>query len=139
MRVVLDTNILISAVLYGGRLQFIFDLLERGAITPCFSSATWHEFVRVLGYSQFAKLFEHHGLMPEVVLARLEMRSVFVTDTASPFRIPDDQSDEAILACALSARARALVTGDEHLLAMAGIAPIPIIKPAEFRKLMSVS
>lgn len=138
MRVVLDTNVLISAVLYGGRLQFILDLLERGVITPCFSRATWGELGRVFDYPQFVQLFAKHELAPEAVLARLEMQSVFVEDTASPIPIPNDRTDEAVLACALAAPAKVLVTGDQHLLALDSLAPIPIIKPSAFKKWLKV-
>jgi len=54
VRVVLDANILVSALLFKGELLKIVDLWKRGRITPVVSRETFHEFMRVLEYPKFS-------------------------------------------------------------------------------------
>lgn len=133
MRVVLDTNVILSAFLFGGRLTFITDLIARGAITPCFSYITWRELERTLTYPHLADALRHLNVAPKELLIKLEVSSVFVEDILSPISILDDPADEAILACALSANAHFLVTGDKHLLKLAARSPVAILTPQQFR------
>ena len=134
MRVVLDTNVLISALLFGGELRYITKLLQHGDITPCFSLQTWNELEHVFHYSKFAPVLERVHVQPEEILTRLEFDSVFVADSISPLRVREDPADEAILACAIKASARAVVTGDRLLLHCAPRFIIPILSPMEFKK-----
>lgn len=137
MRVVLDTNVLISALLYHGRLTFIAKGMRRGIITPCFSITTWTELKRVLNYPHLSLPLLMEGVTENDLLSRLEIDAVFVGDIPSPFPIPADPSDEAMLACALAAHARALVSGDRHLLALKSNFPIPILNPQEFKSFLT--
>ena len=57
MRVVLDTNVLISAFLFGGRLGRIVKLIEQGQIVPCFIISTFEELRKVLAYEKFEPIF----------------------------------------------------------------------------------
>lgn len=52
-KVVLDTNILISAILFKGELMGIVDLWKRGKIVPVVSRETFNEFRKVLEYRKF--------------------------------------------------------------------------------------
>ena len=136
MRVVLDTNVLISALLFHGRLGFIANALQHGTITPCFSVITWDELKRVLHYPhlELPLMIEH--IEVEDLLARLKVGALFIEPTITPLRIPEDPSDEAFLACGIAARATAIVSGDKHLLAVASHFPIPIIKPQQFQSVL---
>ena len=53
-KIVLDTNILISALLFKGELSKIVDLWEKGKITPVISKETFEEFRDVLKYPKFS-------------------------------------------------------------------------------------
>ncbi len=133
MRVVLDTNVPISALLFHGRLSFITKGMRRDIITPCFSIATWTELKRVLNYPHLSLPLLMEGVTESDLLSQLEIISIFVADAPSPFPIPTDPSDEAILAGALAAHARALVAGDKHILALKLHSPVPILNPWEFK------
>ena len=64
-KVVLDTNVLMSALLFKGSLSKMVDLWKAGRIKPVFSRSTFQEFKRVLTYPKFA-------LTPKEILILLE-------------------------------------------------------------------
>ena len=134
MRVVLDTNVLISALLFGGRLHFIVELLQHGELTPCFSYRTWRELERTLNYPHLASALKKQGVIKEQILELLEVNSLLFPDITSPLAVPHDPADEAILACAVAATAEAVVTGDKHLLLLRDFFTVPIFSPAEFKQ-----
>lgn len=53
IRVVLDTNVLVSALLFGGVLNRLVAKWKTGDVVPVFSQATFDEFRRVLAYPRF--------------------------------------------------------------------------------------
>jgi len=132
MRIVLDTNVLISAFLFEKRLGKIVKLIEQGGITPCFLITTFQEFRRVLAYEKFKPLLETAHTSVGEIIERLYAHSVILED---PEIIPDataDAPDNYILAAAQSANAQCVVTGDKLLLALKRFNKIPIIKPEQF-------
>ncbi len=133
MRVVLDTNVLVSAFLFGRHLEFIVEGISHGEFSPCFSYTTWSELERVLTYPHLAKAFQRANISAADVLARLEVDAILVPVTPSSLKIPTDPDDESILACAAAARAAAIVTGDRHLLEVAPRFFIPILTPKAFQ------
>ena len=126
-RWVLDTNVLLSALLFpSGRLTWLRDAWRTGTIVPLASRETTTELIRVFCYPKF-------GLAPrerEDLLADYlpHCESVIVSN-APP--VPDcrDPFDRPFLELALAGRADALVTGDKDLLALAASFPIPVLTP----------
>ena len=127
-RRVLDTNVLLSALLFpSGRVTWLRDAWRSGVIVPLASRETTTELLRVLCYPKF-KLTpsEREDLLADYLP---HCESVIVSN-APP--IPDcrDPFDRPFLELALAARADALVTGDMDLLALVPAFPIPIVTPA---------
>ena len=50
--------------------------------------------------------------------------------------VPDDPDDDAVIACALAARANLIVSGDSHLLRLKHHQDIPIVGPAEAQRII---
>ena len=92
---------------------------------------------RVLDYQHLAPALVRQEIKKEDILARLSLSAIFVSHIPPPFEIPKDPDDEAILACAVSAGALFLVTGDKALLAVAEKSPAPIVTASEFKKLFA--
>ena len=134
-RWVLDTNVLLSALLFPtGRLTWLRGTWRAGTIVPLANRETATELIRVLGYPRF-------GLTPrerEDLLADYlpHCESVIVS---TPPPIPDcrDPFDRPFLELAVAAHADALVTGDRDLLDLAPALPIPILTPAAARATLS--
>ncbi len=131
-RLVLDTNVLLSALLFRrGAAAWLREAWQNGAIRPLASRDTTAELLRVLCYPKFAL----DAAEREDLLAEYLPWCETVTIPAPPPTVPDcrDPFDRPFLELALAGRAEALVTGDRDLLALAGLFPIPILTPAEMK------
>jgi len=124
-RVVLDTNVLVSALLFRGELSKIADLWKNGKIIPVLSKDTFREFRSVLEYPKFRLTKDEiRAIIEEEVLPFFEV--VEVTHNVSG--ICKDPDDDKFLACALSAGVKIIVSGDPHLLNLARYGRVRIIR-----------
>lgn len=128
-RVVLDTNVLVSALLFGGRVGRLRDLWKSGGIVPLVSRETFTEFRRVLSYPKF-KLTEREigAILNDEILPYVEV--VEITDQANG--ICRDPHDDMFLAVAASGDAQYLVTGDRDLLEIKEHGGTRIVTVVEF-------
>ncbi len=134
--VVLDTNVLVSALLFSGKMGKIVTGWKSGAFVPAFSRATFDEFSKVLTYPKFCLTVpERRSLIEDEVLpycAVVKIREE-ICDVCR------DQGDDKFLACAVAAGADCLVSGDKDLLALGQFRNIPIITVADFLRLLPSS
>jgi putative PIN family toxin of toxin-antitoxin system len=108
MRVVLDTNILISACWKpGGLEEQVIEVGLAGHFTMAASPALWAEYVEVLARPKFLKLKPRI----DTLIARLEAK-VLKTATHSKLTLASDPDDNIILECALDAGANYIITGN---------------------------
>jgi putative PIN family toxin of toxin-antitoxin system len=130
-RIVLDTNVLLSALLFhGGSLSWLRAAWQSKAIRPLAGRDSTAELIRVLGYPKFHLADDER----EDLLADYLPWCETVTISRPP-EIPNcrDPFDRAFLELALAADADALVSGDKDLLALASTFSVPILTPREFR------
>lgn len=133
MRIVLDTNIIVSRYLTPhGRVARIVDLWEQGEFDLLTSEVILNEYVRVLHYPRLRPV--HH--LTDLQLAEIDESFREFTELVEPHETPavvaDDPDDDHFLACADSGAADCLVTGDPHLLTLGSYKGIPILSPADF-------
>ncbi|MCR4314149.1 MAG: putative toxin-antitoxin system toxin component, PIN family [Candidatus Uhrbacteria bacterium] len=139
MRVVFDTNVLVSMLLFKGRLSALFDLVASGELTLCFTPKTLNEFRFVLSRKKFATALSSVGLDVDLVLKALEPHSMIFSDPEGVIDlIQDDPSDNAFLGCALASSATYLVSGDRHVLAFSQFGKTSIISPKNFMEEIDV-
>lgn len=137
-RVVLDTNILVSAFVLASRsFQWLYPAFRSRLIVPLISDATVAELAATLCHPKF-------GLSPEAltrVLIECLPWSEMVVVPDPPPQVPEcrDPDDRPFLELALFAQADALVTGDRDLLALAAVFSIPIITPGELYARLSAA
>jgi len=129
-RVVIDTNVLVSALLFGGVPGELVKLWKAGRIQPVASRDIIDECLRVLTYPKF-RLSEHEieFLFSREILAWFEIVSV----PAGGPKVPKDPSDDKFVWCADAGRAEAILSGDEHLLRCKSCS-VPVLTVAEFLK-----
>ena len=111
-KVVLDTNVLISGILFGGNPRQILELVIQGKIDAYISTAIFTEFKEVLLRPKFGLTLEKCFLIAKGV----EDIFCFVFPQITVDLIMDDPDDNIILECALAANVKYLITGDPHLL-----------------------
>ena len=129
IRVVLDTNVLVSALLFKGPPSHLVSLWRERRIVLLLSKDVFIEYLRVLACPKF-KLSgaEIKALVDEYVLPFAEM----VTVAEAPVVIREDPADDNFLALAAVGRARYIVSGDKHLLALREYCRVKIVTPREF-------
>lgn len=135
MRVVIDTNVIISGVFFGGMPRAVLERAEAGEIIPCFTITTFEELQEILGRNKFASARAALSFSTAEFLTTFREHSLFFPKIANSIHaIKEDSSDNAFLACALAASAAFIVSGDKHLLKLRMFAAIPIVTPAQFLK-----
>ena len=124
--VVADTNILVSALQFGGKPKQLLDPAIDDQIDLSVSEAIIAETLRVLN-DKFVDTAEWiaEGDRQLRVITRL------VEPTESIQAIEADPTDDRILECAVAAEADVIVSGDSHLLSLSSFRGIPIRRVVE--------
>ena len=136
-RVVIDTNLVLSALVFaGGRLAPLRLAWQDQRVLPLVSRATAAELIRALAYPKF-KLAAHEQ---EELLADYLPYCKTVRIPAPPPATPPcrDAFDVPFLELALAGKADALVTGDKDLLCLAGSLAFPILNADQFLKTLDI-
>lgn len=131
LRVVHDTNVVLSALLFNsGALVPFRDSWRNGRIRPLASRNSTEELIKVLAYPKFRLSTEERKELLHDYLPYCETVAI----SEPPPSVPEcrDPSDHAFLELALAGRADAVVTGDKDLLTIQKLFAIPILQPAEF-------
>jgi uncharacterized protein len=127
IRVVLDSNVIISGFLFGGPPARVLGYAADGSV-QCFVSLPILDEVReVLQRPKF-------GLSPEQALAFIEALHDLcqvVAPTGKAQAVPADPDDDMVLECAAAAGASLIISGDSHLLDIAEWQGIGVMSPAE--------
>jgi putative PIN family toxin of toxin-antitoxin system len=136
LRAVLDTNVVLSALLFRrGRVGWLREASRRAAVVPVVSAETVRELVRALGYPKFALSEADQAELLGDFLPYAEVRSGPVPSVSEP-RCRDPR-DQPFLDLAVAARVDALVTGDNDLVSLAGHSPVAILRAAELQQSLS--
>lgn len=133
MRVVLDTNVVVSALVFErGSLSWLRPAWLRRQFTPLVDADTVTELLRTLAYPKFGL---HERDIEALLEDYLPYVEIVVPRRAAGARLPHarDPEDQKFLALAARGRADALVTGDKALLGLAGRTRFAIESPAAFR------
>jgi putative PIN family toxin of toxin-antitoxin system len=134
LRVVLDTNCVLSAlVLSGQRLAWLRHSWQNAQITPLVSKETVSELLRVLAYPKFKLDTDQQAVLLADFLPYTE--TVVIEQTPSHLPLIRDKDDQTFLILAVVAKAEVLVTGDADILAIqASFHNPPIMTLAEFKE-----
>jgi len=117
MRVLLDTNVVISALLFAGSPRVLLRLLCAPRFELWTSRALLRELTTTLVHRKLAPALNRTGLAVEDLVQSYASQAFVIPDAAlRPVDFPPDPSDAAVIAAAQAARAQWLVTGDRHLL-----------------------
>lgn len=138
-RIVLDTNCVVSALIFSrGRLAWLRDAWQSARIIPLASRATAEELITVLSYPKFAlSRAEQETLLADFLLYA---ETVDIARSATPPRALRDPDDAVFFALARRAKADALVSGDNDVLALRGKSgSLRVLAPAEFRDWLETS
>ena len=129
VKVVLDTNVLVSSILFGVQLSLLVSMWEQKEIVPFLSRETFEELRRVLEYPKFS-------LTPGEIKFILYEKIVPFFEIVEPDEyvngVSPDPDDDIFLSVALAAGADCLVSGDSHLLSIGKYRNVAVISPSGF-------
>ena len=123
-----DTNIAIAALLWHGPPRQLLDrIIDESTIELFASPLLLREFSDVLRRPKFAQRISAAGLTADALLANyVELISIVASPPLSQ-RVSRDPDDDAVLACAITVNADAIISGDQDLLVLDVFQSIPIL------------
>lgn len=132
MRIVIDTNVLVSGLISNrGSIRRVLDLLRDHQYKLLYSEEILSELLRVLRHS---RIRDKYQIGPEEISALFDlilMRGILVIPTVR-IDVCRDPKDNKFLEVAVTGEANILVTGDDDLLSLYVFQGIRILTPAEF-------
>ncbi len=135
MRVVLDSNVLVSAL-----------ARPQGRVAPLLRAAEGRRYRLVVSPTIVAEVarslrddFRWEETRVIRRLQRMTKKKEIVVPRLIPDVIKDDPDDNHILACAVEGKADVIVSGDRHLLRLKSYQGIPIVRPVDFRRMLGLA
>ena len=130
MRLVLDTNVVASALLWGGVPRLLLQAAREKRVELFSSTPLLAELTNILGRRKFEKKIVASMLSIDQLVDRYAELAVLVRPTTVP-RIAPDPDDDVVIGTALAAEAERIITGDRSLLSIAAYEGVRIISVSE--------
>jgi len=129
VRVVIDTNVLISAIFWTGKPKQVLNKVRRGEITFLTSEFILEEIRDVL--TREDKPFKLSAEEAERIVTEMRNLAV-VVKIGSHVSVCKDENDNKVLDCAIDGNANCIITGDSHLLQLSSFQKIDIMTVSDF-------
>ena len=128
MRVVLDTNVVMSGILFGGPPGRILAVWRSGEIELATSPEIVEEYVATADV-----LAARYPLIELEPVVALIVKNAEVTQCPPlPEQVCTDPDDDKFLACALATQAECVVSGDKALRRVSGYRGVAVVSPRQF-------
>ena len=128
MRIILDTNVLVSGIFFSGPPFRILKAWRDNKLQLVVSTDILDEYQRVAAI--LGEKYSQVDIRP--VLDLLTVNSDIVTAPPLPEPVSVDPDDDKFIACALVSNTKLIVSGDRHLLDVDGYQDIRVLKPRRF-------
>ncbi len=131
MRLVLDTNTVLSGLLWSGAPAKLIDVAQAGRIELFTSAPLLAELQGVLMRSKFTRQLTKRALIVNDLFDGYAALATVVNQAPIAPSVARDPDDDQVLACAVAAEANLIVSGDRDLLSLATFEGIPIVTATE--------
>jgi uncharacterized protein len=132
MRVVLDTNVWLSALLWGGLPDQILQRVERGDLEAIASESILDELAKTIDRPKLQRRLNQLGLNRDVLLLTVRQIIVLVPEELISVENLRDPKDAMIVSAAIVGNADVIITGDQDLLVLGEVGQIRILTPRDF-------
>jgi uncharacterized protein len=132
LRLVLDTNVVMSGLLWGGHSRHLLELALNDTIALYSSPVLVDELSQTLHYAKLTKRITAVQTTTQALVEHYSAMVTLVVPLQVPGVIAQDADDDQVLACAVEARAHLIASGDQHLHSLGGNdLGVRIVTPAE--------
>jgi putative PIN family toxin of toxin-antitoxin system len=131
VRAVIDTNVLLSGLLWHGQPHMLLEHVRAGTLAMVSSPALLAELADVIGRAKFDAILVRSKTSREQALAEVRQLAEVVEPPPLPQPVCRDPDDDEVLALALAAQVDLIVSGDDDLLVLQAFEGIPILTPAQ--------
>ena len=127
VRAVIDTNILVSGLLWRGPPRSVLEFAQSGTLTLVSSEVLLQELSAVLQRPKFAAILQRFNVPASALTEQVARLCELVSPAALPAPVSRDKDDDHVLACAVAGRCDFIVTGDKDLLVLGEHAGVAIL------------
>ena len=127
MKIVVDTNVVISGIFFGGNPRMIIEAAVSGRVDAYATAEIIQEYAEIVEYLVEKK----QGKLDSSILSKLFM-SLTVIESETVIEICRDVDDNKFIECAVDAKALYIVSGDRDLLDVQKYDGIQIITAKDF-------
>jgi putative PIN family toxin of toxin-antitoxin system len=131
VRAVIDTNVLVAALLWRGPPHALLEHVRAGTLSMVSSPALLAELADVIGRAKFDAILAKTNTSRERSLAQVRQLAEVIEPPPLPAPVCRDPDDDQVLALALAAKVDLIVSGDNDLLSLGSFENIPILAPAQ--------
>ena len=136
MRAVIDTNVLLSGLLWRGAPHALIEHVRAGTLAMVSSPVLLAELAEVISRAKFDEILARSNTSRERSLAEMRQLAEVIVPPPLPQPVCRDPDDDHVLACALAAQADMIVSGDPDLLDLREYQSIRIVATAEALRLV---
>jgi uncharacterized protein len=136
LRLVLDTNVWVSAMIWGGSPARIIKAAEEGKVCIITSEEIINEINRTLAYPRLKRIYEEAGISQQQMIEAVLQVTKLVEVKTKIHAVREDPADDKFLECAVDSKADYIVSGDDHLLKMGGYERTRIVSVRQFLKIL---
>ncbi len=136
LKLVLDTNTLVSAFLWDGNEAALVRKIEQGRAQLFISQEILEEFEEVLKRPRFNEVMYKASTSPEEIVQKIASMAIMIIKSPLSIAICRDKDDNKFLECAVSAKADYIISGDNDLLSIQNYQGIRIERTANILKLI---
>ena len=131
MRAVIDTNVLLSGLLWHGQPHALLEHVRAGTLAMVSSPALLAELSDVIGRAKFDAILVRSKTTRERALSKVRQLAEVIEPPPLAQPVCRDPDDDEVLALALAAKVDLIVSGDDDLLVLQVFGGIPILTPAQ--------
>lgn len=129
MKIVVDTNVVISGVFFGGAPRMVLEAVVDHSVSAYATSSIVDEYNEIVD----EMIQRKQGRLSKNLLSPF-IQSLHLIETSSSIHVSRDPEDDKFLECAVDSKALFIVSGDKDLLVLEKYENINIITAAEFCK-----
>jgi len=139
VRAVIDTNVLLSGLLWRGAPHVLLEQARNGKLQFISSPVLLAELAEVITRPKFDIILLRSGTSRTQVLHEVQQLAEVVTPSSLMQPVCRDADDDEVLAAAIASQADCIITGDDDLLSLKTYQGIPIITPDDAMKIIAVN